>query len=156
MESILITRRFRRDLRQELRMGERVRWWHLGGLALVGLVLAEATRAEGQAYWVRVIGFPLVFVGLYLLAQLASAQLRARGQPFDHTLRIDADGIEITDNFRRRAERHPWSAFERLGVDARHFTIRRRGAERGESYLIDRRKLSPDEERFLGERLIEL
>ena len=151
-----ITRRFRREMRQELRMGERVNPLHLALLAGAGLVLAEATRAEGQQYWLRAVGFPLVLVLNYFITQLAFAQIRAKAQPFDHTLEIDDDGIRITDNYRQRTRQHPWTEFERLSIDARHFTIRRRGASRGESYMIDRKKLTDEEERFLGERLVEL
>ncbi len=154
--SIEITRHFRRDIRQEWRMGRRIRPLPIFVLAAIGIVLAEATQTNGTAYWTRLIGFPLIFVGGYLLVLIGGAQIRARAQPFYHTLVLREDDIEIQDQIRKTRERFPWSDFERLEITPRYFSIRRRGAPRGESYLIDRAKLDNTEETFLAERIIEL
>ncbi len=153
---IEITRQFRRDIRQEWRMGRRVKPLPIFLLAAAGFVLAEATRATGSGYWMRIVGFPLVFVGAYFLVLIGSAQLRARAQPFFHTLVMRDDDIEVRDEIRGRQERYPWSDFERVEITPAYFSIRRRGAPRGESYLINRAKLSEAEQAFLGERIIEL
>lgn len=151
-----ITRRFRREFRQELSMGQRIKTLPLLLLIGSGVILAEATRAEGQAYWVRLLGFPAVLVLAYILGLLGSAQLRARAQPFDHTLVISEEVVTIVDNLRRQESQHMWEEFERVQITPQHFSIRLRKASRGESYLIDRRKLSPEEENFIGRQLIEL
>lgn len=137
-------------------MGSRIRPLPLLVLGAVGVVLAEATRSTGEAYWVRVIGFPLVFIAGYLLVSIASAQIRARAQPFSHTLILRDEEIEVRDRLRGRTATYPWADFERVEVTPRYFSIRRREAPRGESYLIDRQKLSADEQTFLGQRIIEL
>ncbi len=137
-------------------MGRRIKPIPILILAAVGIVLAEATRATGSAYWTRLIGFPLVFVGGYLLVLIGGAQIRARAQPFYHTLVLREDEIEVQDRIRKTNERYAWRDFERLEITPRYFSIRRRGAPRGESYMIDRAKLSADEQAFLGERIIEL
>ena len=156
MAEIEITRHFRRDYKQEFRMGSRVRPAWLVGLVIVGVGLAYWTQVGEVIDWRRMLGYPALLLGLYGLVKIGNAQIRARAQPFYHTLTLREDGVEVVDQLRRHTERYPWRDFERVAITPDHFSIRRRGAPRGEEYLIRRDKLSRAEQRFLGERLVEL
>lgn len=137
-------------------MGSGLKWKLLVGLAVGGAVLAYATQVGEPLDWTRLVGIPAVLVGVYLLFSIGNAQIRARAQPFYHTLILREDHIEVSDRLRRTTDRYPWRAFERVEITPQHFTIRRRKAPRGEEYMIRRDKLTTAEQRFLGERLVEL
>lgn len=153
---MVITRRFRRSLQQELTERKRLTLVDAIGIGVLALILASATRWPLTAEWLRTVVWGAIVAGAYFLVKLGSAQVRARAQPFDHTLTLREEGVEVRDNLRDRTSRFGWEEVERVAITDRAFEIRRRGSERGESYLISRAKLSREEERFLGERLIEL
>ena len=137
-------------------MGSRIKPVWLIVLANAGVAMAIGTRGDDGIDWTRMIGFPLVLIEGYLLLSIGNAQIRARAQPFYHTLVLRDDHIEVSDRLRRTSDRYPWADFERVEIAPGNFTIRRRGAPRGEEYVIDRGKLTAAEERFLGERMVEL
>ena len=151
-----ITRRFRRSLQQELAERRRLTLADAAGIGLLAVLLASATDWPVTAEWLRTVVWGAISAGAYFLVKLASAQVRARARPFDHTLTLSERGVEVRDNLRSRTMRYGWDEVERVAITDAAFEIRRRGAERGESYLISRAKLSAQEERFLGERLVEL
>ena len=151
-----ITRRFRRSLQQELAERKRLGLADVAAIGLLALVLASITTWPATAEWLRTALWGAIVAGAYFLVKLGSAQVRARAQPFDHTLTLREEGVELRDNLRDRTERFGWDEVERVAITDAAFEVRRRGTERGESYLISRAKLSPEEERFLGERLVEL
>lgn len=156
MAELEITRHFRRDYKQEYRMGSRVQPAWIVGLVIAGVALAYWTRVGEVIDWGRMLGYPALLLGVYALVKIGNAQIRARAQPFYHTLKLREGEIEVVDQLRGRTARYPWRAFERVEITPHHFTIRRRDAPRGEEYLIRRDKLSEAEQRFLGERLVEL
>ena len=137
-------------------MGSRLKPTWMVGLAIAGLALAYWTQVGEVLDWTRLLGFPAVLMVGYLLFSIGSAQIRARAQPFYHTLVLRDDHVEVADRLRRTSDQYPWSDFERVEITPAHFTIRRRGAPRAEEYMIRREKLSAEEQRFLGERLVEL
>ena len=153
---IEIVRHFRRDLKQEWRIGSRLQPTWVVGLALLGAGVGYWSQVGEVIDWTRLLGTPAALVGVYLLFSIGNAQIRARAQPFYHTLVLRDDHVEVTDELRRVTDRYPWADFERVAITPEHFTIRRRGAPRGEEYMVKRAKLSEAEERFLGERMVEL
>lgn len=153
---MVITRRFRRSLQQELAERKRLTLADAIGIGMLALILASATDWPLTAEWLRTAIWGLIVAAAYFLVKLGSAQVRARAQPFDHTVTLSERGVEVRDNLRDRTSRFGWAEVERVAITDEAFEIRRRATERGESYLISRAKLSADEERFLGERLVEL
>lgn len=137
-------------------MGSRLKPLRIIGLVAVGAILAYATQPGGVLDWTRLLGIPGALVGIYLLFSIGNAQIRARAQPFYHTLVLRERHVEVSDRLRGTSDRYPWEDFERLEITPRHFIIRRRGAPRAEEYMISREKLTAEEQRFLGERLVEL
>ena len=155
-ERIEIVRHFRRDLKQEWRMGSRLKPTWLVGLAILGAAIGYWSQVGEVIDWTRLLGIPAALIGIYVLFSIGNAQIRARAQPFYHTLILRYDHIEVTDKLRRVTDRYPWEDFERVAITPQHFTLRRRGAPRGEEYMIKRDRLSEREERFVGERMVEL
>lgn len=151
-----ITRRFRRSLQQELTARKRLGLGDAVGIAIVALIFASATGWPETAEWLRTVIWGAIVALAYFFVKLGSAQVRARAQPFDHTLILRDEEIELRDNLRSRTTRFGWDEVERVAITDEAFEIKRRAGSRGESYLINRAKLSPREERFLGERLVEL
>ena len=156
MAEIEITRHFRRDYKQEFRMGAGVRATWIVGLVLAGVALAYLTQVGEVIDWRRMLGYPVVLLGVYGLVKIGNAQIRARAQPFYHTLILRDDHIEVADRLRRVTDRYPWEEFARVEITPAYFVIRRRAAPRGEEYLIRRSTLNAEEERFLGARVVGL
>ena len=137
-------------------MGSRLKPTWLVGLAILGFGIGYWSQVGEVIDWTRLLGIPAALVVIYLLFSIGNAQIRARAQPFYHTLILREGHIEVTDKLRRVTDRYPWEDFERVEITPEHFTIRRRAAPRGEEYMIRRGKLSGAEERFLGERMVEM
>ncbi len=151
-----IRKRFRRTMSQELDERRRVK-----PLAIVLVFVAAYAFAQNESVGpaspiYRFVMWSIVFGVGYGLVVLGTAQLRRVSQPFDHTLDIDDDTITITDNLRRTSDLYGWSDFKRVRIDDAAYEFRLSKSKRGESYVIRRERLAPEEDRFLGERFVDL
>ena len=135
--------------------------WRPGRAALIVIVVcawfgAELKEWPFASFWLRLPVWLAFMAAVWALISLAVAQVRAKSQPFDHTLILRPEGISLLDNLRRKEYEYDWKDFERVAIESEYFIIRRKGSDAGEQYLISRDKLSEEEERFLGERMVEL
>ena len=143
-------------MKQELDERKRLSLTELLIIAGVAIAATEMLVWPSERYLIRIIFWGAASFFGYLIVALAFAQLRAHAQPFDHTLVFEDAGVTLRDNLRRKSERIAWSEVQRVSISDAAFEIRFRENRQGETYLINRAKLTEEESRFLGERLIEL
>ena len=143
-------------MQQELTERRPISTLQLGGVVLLALWLTYLGRGVFAYAPVNFV-FWVVAGTLALYAiQLAFAQIRSHAQPFDHTLVITEDELVRTDNMRRRSESFGWQDVRRLRISPEAFEFSFRQNRQGETYLLNRAKLSAEENRFIAERLIAL
>ena len=153
---MLIERRFQRSLQQELSARKRLRISDAIIIAVLAMIGADNTSFPADNYLFRILAWAVIATVAYGIVVLGFAQIRAKSQPMDHTLRITAQDIEVVDNFSRKSQRHPWTDFERVAISDAAFEFKLKAARRGEVYHIRRSNLSAAEDAFLGEQLVEL
>ena len=152
-----IERRFRRSLNQELQARRSLGLPEALLVLVLAVALAEATDwPAGLAPWLRYALWGLLSAGAYGLVVLAFAQVRARAQPFDHTVRLTEAGVEVRNNYSRQTSQYHWHEVERVAITPEHFEFRVAGHRQGETYLLRRARLSADEQAFVAEHLLEL
>ncbi len=144
-------------MQQELKERRPISVVEISAVVLLAATLSTTFQnvPSGQGPLVR-LGFWLITLAVALgCIKLGAAQLRARAQPFDHTLVLEPAGVTLTDNLRRRTSHFAWSQVERVSITPAHFELRIRGSEAGEVYLLNRRKLSEQESAFVAKKLLE-
>jgi len=153
---MLIERRFKRSLKQELTERKRFRFTDAIVIGILAMVAADNSIFPSEIYAVRIFAWGGIAGVAYAVVALAFAQIRAKAQPMDHTLRMTVDGVEVVDNLRKRTREFNWSDFERVAITDAGFELKRKEAKRGETYFIKRDALNPEEDSFLGRQLVEL
>ena len=153
---MLIERRFKRSLKQELTERKRFKFTDAIVIGLLAMVAADNTIFPSEIYLIRIFAWGAISGVAYSVVALAFAQIRAKAQPMDHTLKMSVDGVEVVDNLRKKTREFDWSDFKRVAITDAGFEIKRKEAKRGETYFIKREALSPEEDTFLGCKLVEL
>lgn len=153
---MLIERRFKRSLKQELTARKRFKFTDAIVIGILAMVAADNTVFPSEVYLVRIFTWGAIAGISYAVVALAFAQIRAKAQPMDHTLRMSPDGVEVVDNLMRRTRTFEWSDFVRVAITDDGFELKRKEAKRGETYFIKRAALSAEEDAFLGTQLVEL
>jgi len=153
---MLIERRFKRSLKQELTARKRFKFTDAIVIGILAMVAADNTVFPSEVYLIRIFAWGAIAGLAYATIALAFAQIRAKAQPMDHTLRMSHDGVEIVDNLRQKTRQFDWADFKRVAITDDGFELKRKEARRGETYLIKRAALSQEEDTFLGCQLVEL
>lgn len=151
-----IERRFRRTMQQELTERRRIGTLEVLSVLAVGLIAGSNTAWPSEYFVVRFVAWGAIALLSTLALRLAFAQVRSHAQPFDHTLEIGEEGIVRVDNLRKLRDEFTWPEVRRVRIDKRAFEFSFRENRQGETYLLDRAKLTDDESAFVAERLLEL
>ncbi|MFK8057031.1 MAG: hypothetical protein AB8F78_12985 [Saprospiraceae bacterium] len=125
-------------------------------IGILAMVAADNTVFPSEIYAVRIFAWGAIAGISYAVIALAFAQIRAKAQPMDHTLRMSPEGVEVVNNLKQSTREFEWSDFERVAISDEGFEIKRKEAKRGETYFVKRAALSPEEDTFLGTRLVDL
>jgi len=153
---MLIERRFKRSLKQELTERKRFKFTDAIVIGILAMVAADNTVFPSEIYALRIFAWGGIAGVAYAVIALGFAQIRAKAQPMDHTLRMTPDGVEVINNLRQSTRQFDWTEFKRVAISDEGFELKRKSAKRGETYLIKRKALSPEEDSFLGSKLVDL
>ena len=153
---MLIEKRFKRSLKQELTERKRFKFTDAIVIGILAMVAADNTAFPSEVYVFRIFCWGAIAGVAYAVVALGFAQIRAKAQPMDHTLRMSVDGVELVNNLSKSTRQFAWSDFERVAISDQGFELKRKEAKRGETYFIKREALSPEEDSFLGRQMVEL